>query len=54
MANAGHFLQLQVAAGLSWMADNGLRGDSNAENVRDANLRVAASMLFYPHQLWQK
>ena len=53
-AKAGHFLQLQVAAGLSWTADNGLRGDSNAENVRDANLRVAASLLLYPHQLWRK
>jgi len=50
----GHFLQLQVSAGTSWTSDNGPQGDAYAENVREGNLKVAATLLLYPHRLWQK
>jgi hypothetical protein len=53
-AKIGHFLQLQVAAGLSWTANNSLRGTANTDNVHDANMRLAVSLLLYPHQLWRK
>lgn len=53
-AKAGNFLQMQVASGFSWTADNGRRGDVHIENVREPNFRVAVSLLFYPHQLWRK
>ncbi|MDO7877242.1 hypothetical protein Q5H93_21025 [Hymenobacter sp. ASUV-10] len=51
--SAGNFLYVQIASGVSWTSDNGRRGDVHVENVREGNLKVAVSLLFYPHQLWR-
>jgi len=53
-ADAGNFLQIQVAGGASWTSDNGRLGDTYAENTREGNLQLSVSLLFYPHQLWRK
>lgn len=53
-SSANSFLQFQVTCGASWTSDNGRQGDVHVENIREGNLKVAVSLLFYPHQLWRK